>query len=74
MRVRMLTTAAGPEGVYTAGEIWEMPDPLALTLMAANVAVLVDGARGPVVEMAVLAPTQNADARPRGRKQAPGGN
>ena len=51
-----------------------MPDPLALTLMAANVAVLVDGARGPVVEMAVLAPTQNADARPRGRKQAPSSN
>ena len=73
MRVRMLTTAAGPDGVYMAGEVWEMPDRLALAMVAAGFAVSQDGARGPEVEMAVLAPPANADARPRGSKRIPAG-
>ena len=54
-------------------EVWEMPDRLALAMVAAGFAVSQDGARGPEVEMAVLAPPANADARPRGSKRIPAG-
>lgn len=33
MRVRMLTTAAGPGGVYHAGETWDLADAEAMALV-----------------------------------------
>jgi hypothetical protein len=72
MRVRMLTTAAGPDGVYRVGEIWTVDPITASQLIAGNFAVSVDTNEAPAaVETAVLSPPENADARPRGAKRTP---
>jgi len=69
MKVRMLTTAAGPDGVYTAGEVWDAPDAEASALIAAGAAVALDA---PIADeqLAILTPAnvEYADARKR-RKQ-----
>lgn len=72
MRVRMLTTAAGPQGVYRIGETWTVDPDTASQLIAGGYAVAVDSAAAPAaVETAVLAPPENADARPRGARRTP---
>ena len=72
MRVRMLTTAAGPEGTYRVGEIWTVDPITGSQLIAGNFAVAVDVDEAPAAaEIAVLSPADNADARPRGAKRMP---
>lgn len=42
MRVRMVTLAAGPQGIYMPGEIVEVEDELAARMVAGNFATPVD--------------------------------
>lgn len=41
-KVKMLNTAAGPEGTFTAGGTWTMDGKLADAFIAAGVAVLIE--------------------------------
>jgi hypothetical protein len=72
MKVRMLTTAAGPDGVYRAGELWDAPAKEASALIAVGAAVAVEPLPAPVPDeqQAVLTPAnvEYAVARKR-RKQ-----
>jgi len=58
MVVRMLTTAAGPAGVYHAGETWELDDATARQFIVAGAAVDPSVSREtlPVVEEAMVTP------------------
>lgn len=50
MRLKMLKTAAGPEGAFLAGRVCEVPDHLAEAFVAAEAAVPVDGPAAPAGE------------------------
>jgi hypothetical protein len=68
MRVQMLTTAAGPAGVYREGEQWNLEPAQAEAFVAAGAAVLVDPPAVPaVVEEATVAPEETA-MLPRGKR------
>jgi hypothetical protein len=72
MKIRMLTTAAGPEGSFIAGKPYDLPDALAQKFLAARAAVEYVG---PIVadkkdddedepEDQPIAAAERADARP----------
>lgn len=71
MRVRMITTAAGPAGVHLAGRLYDVDASLGRAYVEADAAVVVGGAglelatADPVVEVAD-APKRRA--RPRRKK------
>lgn len=68
MKVRMLTTAAGPAGVFLSGEVLEIEDALARAFVAAGSAVplqVLNPVRSPSVEQAVAPkPAEAAVASP----------
>jgi len=77
MQVQMLTTAAGPAGVFLAGNRYEIPDALARAWIDAGFALDKEPPkpvppkpkpprRGPKVERATLSPPETADVPPRG--------
>lgn len=70
MLVRMLATAAGPAGVYSAGETLQLDNVLAAQLVAGGYAVAVDGtpqvAPG-AAETASIVPGSEAAVLPRAR-------
>lgn len=69
MRVRMLTTAAGPDGVYRAGELWDAPAEEASALIAAGAAVAVEPLPALADEQqAILTPTNAEYAVARKRR------
>lgn len=72
MRVRMVTTAAGPGGIYIAGETWELDTVTAQRFVAAGAAVALTVSREtlPAVETATVAAPETAmlARKPRGRK------
>lgn len=57
MRVKMLTTAAGPEGVFPAGQVVDVDEKLAKAFIAGGYAEVVDK---PIVESAVIEPPEKA--------------
>lgn len=61
----MKTTAAGPNGVYVAGQTYNMEDAVAKGFLEAGAAVLVGN--GAAVETAVIEPKETAVSR-RGKK------
>ena len=75
MKVRMVTTAAGPAGVFYAGETWEIDDTTARQFLAAGAAVVdvsretLPGGPAPVEDAAVAPPeTKMLQRSKRGRK------
>lgn len=65
MRVRMLKTAAGPEGTYPEGWVGELPIAKARAFVAADAAVLLEPDE---IEEAVMPGVETADLpRKRGR-------
>lgn len=75
MRVRMLTLAAGPMGVFPPGSVREVSESDAAALIGGGFAVPVDVPRtaAPIVETATVAPTETASTRApgpaRGRRE-----
>jgi len=59
MKIRMNTTMAGPNGSAMAGQVTDVPEALGNLLIKSREAEL--------VEQAVTAPPENADARPKVR-------
>lgn len=69
MRVKMLTTAAGPDGPFEAGRTYhvpdEMPPDVAKAFLQANAATATKSAlvtEAPEVEAAVVEPAETATA------------
>ncbi len=61
MRVRMLTTAAGPDGIYRPGEIWAVNTDTGMSMVAGGYATAID----PVsTKKAVLQAPETAIAPP----------
>lgn len=58
MLVRMVTTAAGPQGVFHAGTIVDVPEGLARAWVASHCAVPVETAMFHPAETAMLAPAE----------------
>lgn len=67
MRVRMLTTAAGPEGVLMAGEVVDVPVQVATALLAGGYAVPVEPPQLAGAERAVVTPVTEKRAGPKGK-------
>ena len=71
MRVRMLTTAAGPAGVYVAGETWDVASDTGQQLIAGGYAV----AAAAVAPETATAPVPAETAvMPRAVKRRPTGS
>lgn len=72
MKVKMRTTAAGPEGVQLAGQIYDLPDAAAKAYVNAGSAEAIDKpkparqrpARPPVERATANPDAETADARP----------
>lgn len=79
MRVRMVTLAASPAGVFHAGEVWEFGETEARALVAGGYAVALDpqpaaAAPAPVArETTDVAPNETAALR-RAPKRRPAGS
>lgn len=63
MKVRMIKTAAGPDGVWMTGGIYDLPDALAKQFIGANAAISLEPV--PIETEAVEA--QEKAVLPRGR-------
>ena len=69
MKIKMLTTAAGPEGVQIAGQVYDLPDVKAKAFIKAGAALAADPKpvrprRGPVIETATNPPVgETTDAQ-----------
>lgn len=63
MKVRMIKTAAGPDGIWMASRIYDLPDALAKQFIEANAAVSLEPV--PIETEAVEA--QERAVMPRGR-------
>lgn len=73
-RVRMLTTAASPDGVYHRGEVWQVGDAQAAALVAGGYAAAVDvdplpAGVAPAPETASVLPGGETAALPQGRRK-----
>lgn len=66
MRVKMLSTAAGPDGTFRAGETWALDPALANQFVTGGYAVAVDP--DPVL-VTTVAPPENAVTRQPGSKR-----
>ena len=63
MRVRMLTTAADPEGVRLTGSVYELDEAQALEFIRGGYAVAVDDvSRAPTPAAAAVTPTPTAES------------
>jgi hypothetical protein len=72
MRVRMLTTMAGPEGAWPAGAVASLPDETAMSLVVAGYAVAVDPvivAPAPAPETASVQPGAETAVLPKARRR-----
>ena len=69
MRVTMLATAAGPDGVYLSGQSYDLDDALADVLVRGGYAIPQPGVQqaGPRAEVATIVPPETADARPHAK-------
>ena len=63
MKVRMVKTAAGPDGVWMAGRIYDLPNALAKQFIEANAAISLEPAK---IETEAVEPQERA-VMPRGR-------
>lgn len=80
MKVKMLSTAAGPDGVWAQHSVQDLVEAVALELVRTGHAILVPAAEAAVVEtpeagmtpeeQAILAPVEVAGSR-RSKKNAP---
>lgn len=71
MQIRLLTSFAGPDQAWAAGELFECDEATAARMFAAGFAVPVSAGPAPVVvetEMAGIGPEQAV--KPRGRRKA----
>lgn len=66
MRVKMLTTAAGPDGVFLAGQVVDVKDELGKAFVAGGYAEAVDKLRP--VESAAIEPPEKAVLQTAKRK------
>ncbi len=66
MRVTMLATAAGPDGVLLSGQSYDVDNALGDALVRGGFAVMQPGLpqSGPRAEVATIAPPETADVRP----------
>lgn len=71
MRVCMLTTAAGPDGVYNAGETWQVADELGRQLIAGRYAVAAEVGGG---ETAIAPAPAEVAVMPPASKRRPAGS
>lgn len=71
MKVRMLTTAASPEGVWAAGQVVDLPEKMAKQLMAGGfaVAVAAEEKQKQAVETAALEQPEKAVKPKPGKKK-----
>lgn len=68
MRIRMIKTAAGPDGVWIAGRVYTISDALAKQYIEAGAAISLE----PVVETEAIEPQEKAvlpQGRPKGGKK-----
>lgn len=65
MRLRMLKTAAGPDGVLSLGGIYDVPKAQGRPMVEAGAAEWLDRPKGQV-ERAVQTPAENAAGRANG--------
>lgn len=72
MKVRMLKTAAGPNGVLAAGNEYDVELDLGQALVMADAAEWLEAPKAePIVEQAIEEPVvEKAERRPRRRKAA----
>ena len=63
MKVRMVKTAAGQDGIWMAGRIYDLPDALAKQFIEANAAMSLEPAK---IEIEAVEPQERA-VMPRGR-------
>ncbi len=63
MKVRMIKTAAGPDGIWMASRIYDLPDALARQFIEANAAISFGPAK---IETEAVEPQERA-VMPRGR-------
>jgi hypothetical protein len=68
--IRMITLAAGPQGVLQPGRVYQVDDALAETLVTARCAVW--AAKGEPVEVAAVAPPERAVVQRPQRRPAKG--
>jgi hypothetical protein len=72
MRVRMSTTAAGPEGTWLAGTVVNLPNETAMSLVTSGYAHAVDVlpvVEPPAPEMASVEPGGENAALPKARRK-----
>ena len=73
MLVRMVKTAAGPDGVYSAGEVWQVSDALASGMIAGGYATAVDAVpAAPTAERPGAKETTQAPGAPARRGETVG--
>lgn len=68
--IRMITLAAGPQGVLEPGKVYQVDDALANALIASRNAVLAP--KGASVEVAAIEPPERAVVQRPPRRQAKG--
>lgn len=72
MRLKMRTTAAGPDGVHLAGQVYDLPEPMAKAYVKVGSAEAIDKpkparqrpARNPVERAMANPDAETADAKP----------
>lgn len=75
-RVKMLATAAGPNGSHGKGAVYDLPDDLALAYVEAGAATLLgdpvakaSAPQSPIVERAVVVPPETTLAPNQSRRK-----